>query len=140
MNSWNMIHLDNKTINGTLYLTCKDGWSLYESRGRKYEPICVTADDFGDDYNMYEKQKDFEYDCREHLRCMIDDEAALSEIQSILEQFEEVTKQFETLGDDEAIITIGLAFYKVVKVHTMEFYEDTHNWYVGVETNESTMF
>lgn len=113
----------------------RDGWQLYERQGTASEPFKNSSDDFGDDYCEYDDadsyQKSEMEDVFPHL-----DLATFEEVEEWLKERKEVYNELLDLEENELIITYQGRFYDKIKIVSMSFSHDTHNYIIGLQRAE----
>ena len=109
----------------------RDGWQLWERKNPAYEPMIITSDDYGDDYNMFTHNELENYYENEVKPCL-EDFDNMDDIKDFLNDEEEIMDELERCHDDEAVITYCGRYYDTIKVKTIEWGHDTHNYVIGV--------
>lgn len=108
-----------------------DGWQLWNRVHSVYEPMTISCEDYGDDYNLYTAsslENYFEYEVKPCLENFDN----IEDLREFLDEQENIMRELENLNDDEAVITYGGKFYETIQLHPMEWGHDTHNYIIGV--------
>ena len=87
----------------------RDGWNVwYRTGNRAYDPFTRTAEDYGDDYNLFTAG-----DAADYYENEVDDAIC-------------------ALEDNEAVVTYQGSLYEKIKKHSMGYYFDTHYYAIGL--------
>lgn len=115
----------------------RDGWQFWENRGRAYEPMTITPEDYGDDYMMYYNAEDWNAECAEFISMLEYDEATEEEIAAAKERHAKIAEKVAALKENEAVVLYCGEYYKTAQVEgVMKFYEDVHTYEIGVVLND----
>ena len=109
----------------------RDGWQLWERKNPAYEPFKNSAEDYGDDYNMYKADELSNYFENEVKPCL-ENYDNMEDLKDFLDNQEEIMDELERCDEDEAVITYCGKWYDTIKVKSMEWYHDTHKYIIGV--------
>ena len=109
----------------------RDGWQLWQRSKPAYEPMTITSDDYGDDYNMFTHDELDDYFGNE-VKPRLDDFDNMEELKKFLNNQEEVMDELDRCNENEAVITYCGDYYDTVKVKSIEWSHDTHNYVIGV--------
>ena len=109
----------------------RDGWQLWQRSKPAYEPMTITSDDYGDDYNMFTHDELDDYFGNE-VKPRLDDFDNMEELKKFLNDQEEIMNELERCNENEAVITYCGDYYDTVKVKSIEWSHDTHNYVIGV--------
>lgn len=107
------------------------GWQLWQRSKPAYEPMTITSDDYGDDYNMFTHDELDDYFGNE-VKPRLDDFDNMEELKKFLNEQEEIMNELERCDENEAVITYCGDYYDTVKVKSIEWSHDTHNYVIGV--------
>lgn len=109
----------------------RDGWQLWQRSKPAYEPMTITSDDYGDDYNMFTNDELDDYFGNE-VKPRLDDFDNMEELKKFLNNQEEIMDELDRCNENEAVITYCGDYYDTVKVKSIEWSHDTHNYVIGV--------
>lgn len=109
----------------------RDGWQLWQRSKPAYEPMTITSDDYGDDYNMFTHDELDDYFDNE-VKPRLDDFDNMEELKKFLNNQEEIMDELDRCNENEAVITYCGDYYDTVKVKSIEWSHDTHNYVIGV--------
>lgn len=109
----------------------RDGWRLYERKNPAYEPFNNSAEDYGDNYNMFTPSELEDYYENEVKPCL-ENFDTIEELKEFLANQEEIMDVLYNCNDNEAVITYCGKYYETIEVRSIEFYHDTHYYVIGV--------
>lgn len=109
----------------------RDGWQLWQRSKPAYEPMTITSDDYGDDYNMFTHDELDDYFGNE-VKPRLDDFDNMEELKKFLNNQEEIMDELDRCNENEAVITYCGDYYDTVKVKSIEWSHDTHHYVIGV--------
>jgi hypothetical protein len=109
----------------------RDGWQLWERKTLAYVSFHNSADDYGDNYNMFESDDKKDY-YENEVKPRLENFSDLNDLKKFVEKQEEIMDELERCDDGEAVITYCGEYYETIKVRSMEFYHDTHSYVIGV--------
>lgn len=109
----------------------RDGWQLWERKNPAYEPMTISAEDYGDDYNMF-KADELEGYYEHEVKPCLENFDNIEDLKDFLYAQEEIINELERCNEDEAIVTYCGKWYDTIKVKSMEWSHDTHNYVIGV--------
>lgn len=109
----------------------RDGWQLWQRSKPAYEAMTITSDDYGDDYNMFTHDELDDYFDNE-VKPRLDDFDNMEELKKFLNNQEEIMDELDRCNENEAVITYCGDYYDTVKVKSIEWSHDTHNYVIGV--------
>ena len=110
----------------------RDGWNVwYRTGDREYEPFTRTAEQYGDDYNLFTAEyADYYYE--NEVKEIISDFDNFKDVEKFLKERREVYDAICDLEDDEAVVTYQGSLYEKIKRHSMGYYFDTHYYAIGL--------
>ena len=109
----------------------REGWQLWQRSKPAYEPMIISAEDYGDDYNMFiasERIKYFDNEVKPRLDSCDDIES----LKTFVDEQESIMDELDRCNENEAVITYCGDYYDTVKVKSIEWSHDTHNYVIGV--------
>lgn len=109
----------------------RDGWQLWQRSKPAYEPMTITSDDYGDDYNMvtpYELDGYYENEVKPRLDSFDD----IDSLKNFVDEQESIMDELDRCNENEAVITYCGDYYDTVKVKSIEWSHDTHHYVIGV--------
>ena len=110
----------------------RDGWNVWYRTGyRAYEPFTRTAEQYGDDYNLFTAEYAADY-YENEVQEIISDCDNFDDVERFLKERREVYDAICALGEDEAVVTYLGSFYEEIKLHSMSYYFDTHHYAIGL--------
>lgn len=108
-----------------------EGWQLWYRVHSVNEPMSITCEDYGDNYNLYTEvslENYFEDEVKPRLSSFDN----IEDLRKFLDEQEEIMGELENLDDDEAVITHFGKYYETINLHPMEWVYDTHKYIIGV--------
>lgn len=110
----------------------KDGWDLWSRDSRNmFAPYQNTAEDFGDNYNEFEKIDEAEFFERE-IKPSVDNFEDFESLETFLKDKKEVWQEIEDMEDNEIVITCYGEYYETIKKESMGFSHDSWYYIIGV--------
>ncbi len=109
----------------------RDGWQLYESKGREFSAMSPDSSWYGDDYATYKKM-DKEDFYQEFIQPFIEDISSLDDLKALVEEREKLWDEFEEMEETELLITCEGRHYETIEEHPMQWSYDTHNYIIAV--------
>lgn len=109
----------------------RDGWQMYEREGQPYEPLKVTASDYGCDYDQFDSD-DYEDFFEEQVRPMMDCCENFDSLQNVIDNCKEIYEELGTIDDTQLVITCCGRYYETIDKESMEWSNDGHKWIIGV--------
>lgn len=113
----------------------KDGWSLWEVERPLFSAPERSAEDEGDDYEIFtEDNKD---ELSDRLIEEINDEnhgiESIDKLRDILDKYEKISDEIDVLDDDEGVLVRDGEF-DTIKLHPSEWHDtDVNEYMIGVE-------
>lgn len=110
----------------------RGGWQLWERKNLAYEPMTITPDDYGDDYNMFTPDELDDYYDNEVKPCLynFDD---FDSLKTFVDEQESIMDELERCNENEAVITYCNEYYDTIKVKSMEWGHGIHKYIIGVK-------
>lgn len=115
----------------TWLLHKRDGWQLWNRVYSVYEPMSISCEDYGDDYNLYTASS-LECYFEEEVKPRLENFDNIEDLREFLKEQEEIMSELEYLDDDEAVITLFGKYHETINLHPMEWVHDTHYYIIGV--------
>ena len=110
----------------------RDGWNVwYRTGNRAYDPFTRTAEDYGDDYNLFTADDAADY-YENEVKEIISDFDNFEDVEKFLKERREVYDAICALDDNEAVVTYQGSLYEKIKRHSMGYYFDTHSYAIGL--------
>lgn len=111
----------------------RDGWQLWESKGREFELIQIHTKEFGDNTTKYFPTIT-ESEFAEHTAFVISESYSdgLDGMKDYIDKRIELWEQIQNLEDDEFIVAEDDEVQDVYKCESMSFNYDTHQYVIGV--------
>ena len=110
----------------------RDGWSLwYRTGNRAYDPFTRTAEQYGDDYNLFTADDAADY-YENEVQEIISDFDNFEDVEKFLKERREVYDAICALDDNEAVVTYRGSLYEEIKLHSMSYNFDTHHYAIGL--------
>ena len=103
-----------------IWLKRREGQQLWTRDNQAIEPLYITSNLFGDDYNFYTDVSYFRDDVAEEVY-QLGDDLTSEHLKEFAEILEEVEDAFAILGEDEVVVTYCGRFYRTQKIHPIEF-------------------
>ncbi|MBQ7211102.1 MAG: hypothetical protein IJS19_00305 [Muribaculaceae bacterium] len=112
-----------------VWIDKRDGQQLWHRGNSAYEPMTITADDYGEDWHMYYSEAEWLEDRKRQLKEDVEwlsPEALPLYVFQWLEETNDISDRAENLNDREAIIyNSANRECHIVKYETINFYNDT---------------
>lgn len=113
----------------------RDGWQLYWRTGNSaYEPIEISADDFGDNYSSFSKSDLDDY-YENEIKPFLNGFENIKDLEKFIKTQKEIIEKIEDTDDDEIVITGYRQYYDTFKKYSMSFSFDTHTTVIGLISN-----
>lgn len=113
----------------------RDGWQLYYRTGNTaYEPIEISADDFGDNFSSF-SNSDLDDYYENEIKPFLDGFENMEDLETFIETQKEIIEKIEDADNDEIVITNYGKYYDTFKKHSMSFSFDTHTTVIGLINN-----
>ena len=109
----------------------RDGWQLWQRSKPAYEPMIISAEDYGDDYNMFTHDELDDYFGNE-VKPRLDDFGDIDSLKTFVDEQESIMDELDRCNENEAVITYCGDYYDTVKVKSIEWSHATHNYVIGV--------
>ena len=110
----------------------RDGWNVwYRTGNRAYDPFTRTAEEYGDDYNLFSAEDATDY-YENEVQEIISDFDNFDDVEKFLKERREVYDAICALEDNEAVVTYQGSLYEKIKKHSMGYYFDTHYYAIGL--------
>lgn len=116
----------------------RDGWQLYQRNSNTtWEPMKITASDYGDDYKQFTNDISQEDFIEEELLPSLAP-TTFGDIVTITNRYEELFDKITDAEDDELVIadTFG-GYVETIKKELMEWSYDSKTWVIGVMEDEA---
>ena len=116
----------------------RDGWQLYQRNSNTtWEPMKITASDYGDDYKQFTNDISQEDFIEEELLPSLS-ATTFGDIINITNIYEELFDKITDAEDDELVIadTFG-GYVETIKKELMEWSNDSKTWVIGVMEDEA---
>lgn len=116
----------------------RDGWQLYQRNSNTtWEPMKITASDYGDDYKQFTNDISQEDFIEEELLPSIAP-TTFGDIVTITNRYEELFDKITDAKDDELVIAdIFGGYVETIKKELMEWSNDSKIWVIGVMEDEA---
>lgn len=96
-----------------------------------YDPYQNSAEDYGDNYDEFDKICEAEFFERE-IKPSIDNFEDFESLETFIKDKKEVWQEIEAMEDDEIVITCYGEYYETIKRESMSFSHDTWNYKIGL--------
>jgi len=124
--------LAKETGLGLQVISKKDGWNLwYRGSNTATEPLTITEEDFGDDFNFITDgdEKDF---YENEVKPFLDDFDNLDDLMEFLEQKQEIADELNEIGDGYVVVTQCGKYYDTINTRPMRFNYDGEYWEIAL--------
>lgn len=111
--------------------TQKEGWNLWYRGNKPYEPLKITASDYGGDYNELTRES-LEYFFEEHVSPILENCTSIQDVKDVIEMMEELKEELETADDNQLVITYRGEYYETIQKESMEWSHDGRTYIIGV--------
>lgn len=109
----------------------RDGWQLWERKNVVYEPLNITAADYGYNYSFIRKDEEEDY-YDNYVKPYLSDFSSVETLLRFIEVNKEIEDRLQAAQDDEVVITYCGGYWDTIKPKCMEWGFDTHNYVIGV--------
>ena len=109
----------------------RNGWQLWQRSKPAYEPMIISAENYGDDYNMLLASELIKYFDNE-VKPRLDDFDDIDSLKKFVDEQEIIMEELDLCNENEAVITYCGDYYDTVKVKSIEWSHDTHHYVIGV--------
>lgn len=110
----------------------RNGWQLWHRRDIAYEPIKVSASDYGDDYREL-TVADMDSYFEDEVKTCLDNFEDFDSIEIFLDEQKEIYNELKYLNESEKIITYQGRYYETVSIESMDWSYDSKRWIIGVD-------
>jgi hypothetical protein len=111
--------------------TKKDGQQLYFRNGNQtYEPLRITAEDYGDDYKAYSSKEAKSY--FEEVKLRLCEFENISDLKDFIDEQYPIIEELEYIDDDELVIVHNNEYYDTINREMMDWCHDTKQIIIGV--------
>ena len=108
-----------------IWIDKRDGWQLWHRGDSAYEPMHITSDVFGDDYDFEDDKDNFMAMAREVIADIVSDGASFEDIRDYMDEVEKVMDAIEDLEDGQAVVTYCGKYYDTIDRNPINFNHDT---------------
>lgn len=141
---WEQVDDFVKRYGGTpIMLHKKDGWQLWERCDTVHEPMEITAEMYGDNYeiihkNDYADEQEF---IREFILPRLEDVDNITTMAEIVDRAKDIWSSVESSKTTEGVVIyndgeFGWIEYDTIDLVCIEWSHDTHDYMIGVIFNE----
>lgn len=110
----------------------RDGWHLYERKDTPYQPLQISASDYGDDYKQFTNSISQEEFLEQEVLPVLPS-TTFDDIITFVHKYEEVFDHICVADDDELVIMDFCGNYvETVQAETMQWSHDTHTYVIGL--------
>lgn len=122
----------------------KDGWQMWEREDHVYEPMKITAEMYGDDYDIIHKNDyaDEQEFIREFILPRLEDVSNITVFAEIVDRAKSIWDSIETIKFRDSETPEGVVIYNdgefgwieydTIDLVCVEWSHDTHNYMIGV--------
>lgn len=142
---WEQIEDFVKEYGGTpIMLHKRDGWQMWERCDNVYEPMEITAEMYGDDYDIIHKNDyaDEQEFIREFILPRLEDATDLETMAEIVDRARDIWNSIESIKFRDSETPEGVVIYNdgefgwieydTIDLVCIEWSHDTHNYEIGV--------
>lgn len=141
---WEQVEDFVKRYGGTpIMLHKKDGWQMWEREDHVYEPMEITAEMYGDNYNIIHKNDyaDEQEFIREFILPRLEDVDNIVTMAEIVDRAKDIWSSVESSKTTEGVVIyndgeFGWIEYDTTKLECIEWSHDTHDYMIGVIFND----
>lgn len=111
-----------------IWIDKRVGWQLYHRGDKAYEPMVITAERFGDNYNLFYGEDDwleFQGDLLHNITEYKIDRKSLKEVDKWLQTTQEVLDLIDGLGEEQGVLFDGYEG-KIIDTSGIYFNHDGH--------------
>ena len=114
----------------------RDGWQMYERAEQPYQPLIITSEDYGDDYNQYGVD-DIDDFFESQVSPMLEDFDNFEDLQKFIDNSKEIYDELLTIDETQWVITCQGKYYETVDKEAIQWGHDTHTWVIGIMEGEA---
>lgn len=137
---WEQIEDFIKEHGGTpIMLHKRDGWQLWERCDKVYEPMEITAEMYGDNYDIIHKNDyaDEQEFIREFILPRLEDATDLETMAEIVDRAKDIWSSVESSKTTEGVVIyndgeFGWIEYDTIDLVCIEWSHDTHDYMIGI--------
>lgn len=116
----------------------RDGWNLWVRENAVYEPYTVSEDDYGDNHELLEYGSiDEDNFCDLYIKQAIEGVDDVKTIAEIVSNAKDIWNAYKDLSEGEAVHIQEGCYAEVIKIKTMSWSYDTHNYTIGVLADDT---
>ena len=121
----------------------RDGWQLWERCDKVYEPMEITAEMYGDNYEIIHKNDyaDEQAFIREFILPRLEDVSSVVTMAEIVDRAKDIWSSVESSKTTEGVVIyndgeFGWIEYDTIDLVCIEWSHDTHDYMIGVIIND----
>lgn len=121
----------------------KDGWQMWERCDTVCEPMEITAEMYGDNYNIIHKNDyaDEQEFIREFMLPRLEDVSSIVTMAEIVDRAKDIWSSVESSKTTEGVVIyndgeFGWIEYDTIDLVCIEWSHDTHDYMIGVIFND----
>lgn len=115
----------------------RDGWQLYQrDRNTTWEPLKITASDYGDDYSQLSVH-DAEDFFENEVKPFLEDMGSFDDLKTFISRKEELFEKLEDIDGGQIVITHCGDYYETIDRELMEWSNDSKTWVIGIMEDEA---
>lgn len=108
----------------------KDGWDLWECKGKLYEPVTRSAEDEGDDYMLYSNPTSAKETLMDNLKEDLPYCDSIDDMLTTISKYQEIIDELDCIDEGEAVLTLDGRFHSVIELHPMHWHDTDNNEYI----------
>lgn len=146
---WEQVEDFVKRYGGTpIMLHKKDGWQMWEREDHVYEPMEITAEMYGDNYNIIHKNDyaDEQEFIREFMLPRLEDVSSVVTMAEIVDRAKSIWDSIDSIKFRDSETPEGVVIYNdgefgwieydTIDLVCVEWSHDTHDYMIGVIIND----
>ena len=109
-----------------IWIDARDGWQLWHRGDTASEPMKITSDDFGDDFNFEYDRDDFMKRAHDVVADMAYQGEEFDDIRAYMEKAEKVADAIENMEESQVVVTYQGEYYYTIEMRPIYFSYDGH--------------
>ena len=107
-----------------IWIDARDGWQLWYRGDTASEPMKITSDDFGDDFNFEYDRDDFMKRAHDVVADMAYQGEEFDDIRAYMEKAEKVADAIENMEESQVVVTYQGEYYDTIEMRPIYFSYD----------------
>ena len=108
-----------------VWLDSREGWKLWHRGDTATEPMTITSNDFGDDYNFEDNSEEIMQCAYDVIADLANQGASFDDIRSYMAKVEKITDAIEKADYRQVVVTYKGEYYDTIEEHPIYFHFDS---------------